>query len=177
MTTTTSYEVTTIDPYGKVIKGIGGIPLDDFLAISKTMGNDAVMLPSVCKFYGAITALAHSQKIAKEWEEYIEEELKRLYPEDPHQRWERGTDTGISSMTMFFALKKGITYPKAEVPRDMGDFGRCYRLIERFPEWKEELHKVSDKNPKWKNIIDNWDKLCKSYEDEDKEGLRELLKV
>lgn len=86
-----------------------------------------------------------------------------------YESWLISDDTGISSRTMFIALR-GLSEdasPKfgTDIPYDVADFGRCYRLIERFPHWKNELNKVSDRFPKWIPFIENWDELSNLYEE------------
>ena len=80
---------------------------------------------------------------------------------------------GISSETIFEVMADhdlGMGRWRWCTPQDPSDFYRCYLLIQLFPEWKSELHKVSDKHPHWKPIIDNWDKLCSLLEEELKRG-------
>ncbi|MCF8219798.1 MAG: hypothetical protein K9J21_12565 [Bacteroidales bacterium] len=73
---------------------------------------------------------------------------------------------GISSKTMWAALK-GIkiepTY--GDKPYDPGDFSRCYRLAKQCELSKQDLSIITEKLPYWQPYIDNWDKLCKMYED------------
>jgi hypothetical protein len=48
-------------------------------------------------------------------------------------------------------------------PSDSSDFGRCYRLLELFPEWRPMIKKMSRKGRVWKNLVDNWDELERLY--------------
>ena len=58
----------------------------------------------------------------------------------------------------------GITVKRHAIPLDPMDFGRCLGLIRLFPEFKNRLHEVSERFPKWKPFIDNWDKMTELYE-------------
>jgi len=78
-------------------------------------------------------------------------------------KWVNGQDTGTSSKTMFAALSGSETGPQKlngfagrDIPKDMDDFGRCYRLILAVPEWAERLRKVSGVVPAWHPFIREW---------------------
>ena len=49
-------------------------------------------------------------------------------------------------------------------PHDPDDFGRCYRLLELIPEWKERLIEVSQAYPNWMPMIRDWAILTAMYE-------------
>ena len=77
--------------------------------------------------------------------------------------WVIGGDTGLSSLTIW-GVMMGAKIPTGRMwrhspPGDTSDFGRCYRLLELMPEWRERLHEVSDQLPEWKPYVDEWDKL------------------
>lgn len=88
-----------------------------------------------------------------------------------HLEWLGGDDRGMSSNVIFHVM---ADQPKELIlgswacytPSDPSDFGRCYRLLKRFPEWEKDLKKVSDKYSLWKPIIDHWGKLKQLYEEE-----------
>ena len=94
-------------------------------------------------------------------------------------RWMMSGDTGISSETILSVMTdtpmSGHFGP--DVPYDPSDFGRCYRLLNHFPEWKSRLHEVCEKHPKWKPLIDCWGELTELYEREikSKSGRAPLL--
>lgn len=76
--------------------------------------------------------------------------------------WLCGDDNGISSKTIVSAIIQTKS-EYVDVPHDPSDFGRCYRLLIEIPELREHLHLVSKKYPKWKGIIENWDRLSNIY--------------
>lgn len=79
--------------------------------------------------------------------------------------WLAGDDTGISSETIVkvaLGIKKGRW--GFNPPRDPSDFGRCYRLVVRFPYLRESFGKVGEDCPSFKPILDNWDELCGMYD-------------
>ena len=52
---------------------------------------------------------------------------------------------------------------RRDASRDPDDFGRCHRLLERFPEWRERLPEVADKFPVWRGLVAEWDRLTAIY--------------
>jgi hypothetical protein len=83
--------------------------------------------------------------------------------------WLNTGERGTSSETIFEVMADhalGMKNWGWSTPQDPSDFYRCYTLLQLFPEWKSELHKVADKHPNWKPIIDNWDELCYLLEEE-----------
>lgn len=90
--------------------------------------------------------------------------------------WLMSGDTGISSKTILSAMTgtKMTGEFGPDIPRDGGDFGRCYRLLKLFPEWRENLQTVADVYPKWGPLVREWSNLEKAYEADlaDKKGNR-----
>ena len=82
-------------------------------------------------------------------------------------QWVVGNDVGRSSLTMLAAVMDVSDYVKnPDVPCDISDFGRCYRLAKYAEFTKEDLQKVKDSFPFFAPIIDNWDKLCNAYDND-----------
>jgi len=78
-------------------------------------------------------------------------------------QWFRSGDTGTSSETIFDTMT-GVPVKRHGIPWDPSDFGRCYRLLTAFPEWKERMGEVSARFPEWKPFVDNWAKMEELYE-------------
>ena len=76
--------------------------------------------------------------------------------------WLKGTDTGISSKTIW-SVMTGFPVDWEGTPADPSDFGRCYRLLLRFPEWRPRLQEVADRHPEWQPLVDNWDEMTRIY--------------
>jgi len=86
-------------------------------------------------------------------------------PEDA-QEWIVAGDTGISSRVIW-AVMMGVSLDvmgHVDVPYDPPDFGRCYRLLEIMPSWRDRLDKVAEKCPKWQPLVKHWDGLEEMYE-------------
>lgn len=77
--------------------------------------------------------------------------------------WLLGDDTGSSSKTLL-AVMTGVNYEGASLPWDNDDFGRCYRLLKRFPEWRVRLPEVAQQYPEWGPMVAAWDELTTMYE-------------
>lgn len=82
--------------------------------------------------------------------------------------WLMSGDTGTSSKTIC-SVMTGSDAPEfgPDVPHDADDFGRCYRLLELFPEWRGRLPEVAAKYPKWGPMVVAWDELSALYEAKD----------
>ena len=83
-------------------------------------------------------------------------------------QWVLGDDTGISSKTiwavMMDAVRKNPRSSDYDTPHDPSDFGRCYRLLQLFPDWRKRLHEVPAIFPKWGPLVREWDRLTAIYE-------------
>jgi len=80
--------------------------------------------------------------------------------------WAVGDDTGTSSKTIWTVMT-GIsadTWTFGYCPSDASDFGRCYRLLQRFPAWRQRLPEVVERFPEWTPLVRDWDKLSALYE-------------
>ena len=93
-------------------------------------------------------------------------------PRTPEE-WLRGPDTGTSSKTIC-GVMIGNRYVHGNVfhepPLDPDDFGRCYRLLRAFPEWRARLPEVAAAYPEWAGLVDAWDELTALYEEERASG-------
>lgn len=88
--------------------------------------------------------------------------------------WITGHDTGISSKTIWAVMMDAIGESRSsfdfDVPHDPSDFGRCYRLLQMFPEWKARLNEVAKLFPKWGPMVREWDKMAQLYERDFRSG-------
>lgn len=79
--------------------------------------------------------------------------------------WSLSRDTGVSSETIAkiaIGMKPGGHFG-FDIPYDGGDFGRCYRLLQKVPELREALPLVAEVCPKWRPIIERWDEIEAAY--------------
>lgn len=81
--------------------------------------------------------------------------------------WLSGRDTGTSSLAIYAVMTSTVSpHGRYDVPCDPQDFGRCYRLLNLFPDWKYRLGDISFRFPQWKPIIAAWPELTALYEEE-----------
>lgn len=84
--------------------------------------------------------------------------------------WMLEGDTGISSKTIV-RIAIGVKPAKGDyfdAPYDPSDFGRCYRLLKKFPELQKKLPLVAKKCKAFAPLIANWDELVQLWEEESK---------
>jgi hypothetical protein len=72
--------------------------------------------------------------------------------------WILSDDVGASSATIW-AVMMGVVHPRASLPLDPSDFGRCSRLLALFPEWRPR-----------RELVKRWDDLVALYEAERPSG-------
>lgn len=80
--------------------------------------------------------------------------------------WYAYGETGTSSDTIAFVLGGGgAARPNCycSVPLDIGDFGRCHKLLEAIPEWRDRMPEVAERFPAWTRLVENWNKLSQLY--------------
>ena len=90
--------------------------------------------------------------------------------------WSRSWDTGISSLTIFSVLTgEPLQCSRADTPKDPEDFGRCVRLLDVAPEWRNRLQAVADRYPEWEPLVKNWPELEALYRQEIPSGRAPIL--
>lgn len=85
--------------------------------------------------------------------------------------WLLSGDTGLSSLTIWATFTGQWQHLRwgrksASKPQDADDFGRCYRLLRRYPEWRARLHEVVPHCPGFAPLVAAWDELTSLYEKE-----------
>lgn len=86
------------------------------------------------------------------------------------ETWWYSNDTGTSSETIWCYMMGHRTYAPMRgwgprTPSDADDFGRCYRLLKAFPEWRTRLHEMASE-PGWRVLVSHWEELEALYEAE-----------
>jgi len=79
--------------------------------------------------------------------------------------WLSGHDTGRSSKAMCRFFLTGRVMAN-DYPYDVGDFGRCVRLLQCVPEWRSRIGELAALGPVWGAIAANWEWLETLYEEE-----------
>lgn len=79
--------------------------------------------------------------------------------------WTLSGDTGVSSETIA-SIALGLPSRSSfgfDIPHDGGDFGRCYRLLQKVPELRDALPLVAEVCPKWRPLVERWDEIEAAY--------------
>lgn len=89
--------------------------------------------------------------------------------------WIVGRDTGASSENIWavmMGVQDAVGSFRGAMPGDGSDFGRCYRLLGHFPEWKDRLPEVAEAFPAWGPIVEAWDDLERLFDEGSPDGHR-----
>lgn len=149
-------------------------PVSLFAALAKHFKSEGYKLLSVklCGPLNAAAVLVRSDEDADRWAAQIDEAALRHCAGIEELAWLKGTDTGTSSRTIFSVLSEygqlacvGWSSLGAP-PCDPDDFGRCHRLLERFPSWRPRIGEVAAKYPRWALLVENWTELEQLYREE-----------
>lgn len=111
------------------------------------------------------TAISDSIDVAKMYNEILK--LQRNNKKSIHTKYLQAIDSddmGVSSKAMLYAFIGEENNSKwgNSTPCDPSDFGRCHRLLERFPEFQSQMHKMN-KFDNWKKLVQNWDRMTEIY--------------
>jgi hypothetical protein len=94
------------------------------------------------------------------------ERLREAAAERPILVWMAGTDSGASSESLaccHLGLSRRWGWSD---PLDDSDFGRCYRLLLRFPEIRPCVDKLARQHQGWARLATIWDELMKIAEED-----------
>lgn len=155
----------------------GSVPITEIAELTKLWakrGLDTLAL-GVSTALGASMAVCRKDDVDK-WTKEVEQRATTKAKGNAELEWLLGPDTGTSSLTMFLVLcstdearnacqaRLGSWGPSH--PHDPDDFGRCHRLLEKFPAWREQLPRVARIFPKWARLIERWDEVTTLYLEE-----------
>ena len=84
------------------------------------------------------------------------------------QAWLNGWDTGTSSITICRVMSGLGDRTRVGWPLDPDVFGRCHRLLNLFPEWRERMGEVAAAYPltPWVAYAREWNRMTALYEEE-----------
>ncbi len=73
----------------------------------------------------------------------------------------------VTSLTIYHVLTgRRLARDCADIPYDPDDFGRCFRLLNVMPSWRERLPEVAERYPAWAPFVAAWDELTALYLEE-----------
>lgn len=80
--------------------------------------------------------------------------------------WLSGRDTGVSSKAIAMFLGAGVKPEMWSTPSDPSDLGRCLRLLEKIPEFKERFAEMVEAGGFWPTFVERWSEMEQSMADE-----------
>jgi hypothetical protein len=157
---------------GFVIRG--PLPLDDMTAIVKLAKKNGFTQidAGVAQALGSSFVITNAAG-SKALRSAVNDANAGLSKED---RWLHGSDRGMSSETIF-GIMTGKAVGEGSTPLDRDDFGRCYRLLELFPEWRHRLQEVAAKHPDWAGLVACWPDLTALFEAKKYRELYDVMKA
>lgn len=156
----------------------GAIPVDEFAALQKMWAKRGIdtLAVGVSSALG-VTFAACRKGDVDAWTAEVAGRASALANGDAELEWLLGPDTGLSSQTIFSVLasteslrSRALGTWGPTTPSDPSDFGRCHRLLERFPMWRDRLGEVSEAYPKWKPLVAAWDEMTALWLEESPTG-------
>ena len=80
------------------------------------------------------------------------------------KEWIVSGDTGTSSEAIW-SFMMGVTPQRRgfSTPADPSDFGRCYRLLEKFPHWRPRMIDMALEHKQWAGLVDVWEECERLY--------------
>jgi hypothetical protein len=82
--------------------------------------------------------------------------------------WIHGHDTGISSKAIYRHMmgipRDDRDWRFGNYPLDPSDFGRCYRLLQIAPNWRNRIGEMAKYGKQWAALAGAWDELTAMWE-------------
>lgn len=116
------------------------------------------LLPGVADAIGATFVISNQKRQAA-----LEEDLGvRASNSD----WLKSGDCGVSSKTIYAVLSgnpAALQGDRGDAPYDADDFGRCARLMERYPDWAPRIGEVAQFCSAFAPLVPAWCELTELY--------------
>lgn len=162
-----------IEEYAHGVLVFGSLPVPMLSALAKAYPHLPEMDTGIASATGATLALV-TKDGGKAWRAEIEAANAHRSTLD---RWLHGCDTGTSSLTIAHVLG-GVPMASDRHPSepcDPADFGRCSRLLDLMPGWRERLGEVAERFPRWAGLVAAWPELEALYAEEYPRGVAPKL--
>lgn len=92
---------------------------------------------------------------------------------DAVMNWLMSYDTGLSSRTIVAVMEEDRALAAALLgswgvwyPHDPADLGRCIRLLDIAPEYRERLSEMGHVSQVWAELVNHWEELESLYREE-----------
>ena len=92
--------------------------------------------------------------------------MSATHHEDPRDAiiaWFLSGGSGRSAKTIVAALT-GQEADQESHPLDAADFGRCHRLLQAVPSFRERIGEMRHRSPEWAALVESWSDLETLYE-------------
>jgi hypothetical protein len=149
----------------------GPVPAGEMTALAamaESRGFDRMDI-NVAQVLGATLVITGAEGSAK-LRASIERENAGRSAEDA---WLNGCDTGISSRAIFALMTGRHDVARGwgtDHPHDPDDFGRCHRLLKKFPAWRARIWEMGALSSEWAQLANHWDELEALFEEEEPTG-------
>jgi hypothetical protein len=90
---------------------------------------------------------------------------------DPLLKWLASDDTGLSSRFILAYMERDTTVSamdgfRINYPHDPDDLGRCIRLMDIEPSYRERIMELAHLCPEWAALASHWGELEALYHEE-----------
>ena len=155
---------------GFVIFHYGPMPIDAMIKAQKLLPKDAVMDTNVARMAGASFAFGAPTALDAARARLETDALaraERAHPElgEDARRWIAIGQHGISSLALFHAITYGEPLKDEATPRDMADFGRCERMPQAVPSFREQMAGLGKVEPVWARLIAAWESIATAMDE------------
>jgi hypothetical protein len=149
----------TVKKYPHGIAVFGSIDLETMADVIEKWASQGFMWvrSDIAQELGAAIVVVKSTEEANAWR-------KDLGIRADHPDWLKSGDTGLSSRTIFATFTNRWEVLQggkddARPPLDSDDFGRCHRLLLRYPGWKADLGRICEVCPGFGPLVAVWPEL------------------
>lgn len=80
-------------------------------------------------------------------------------PEKRAAKWAATKGTGASSLALLAVMVGEKPDSSFSYPHDGSDLGRCIRLLEAVPEYRERLGEMAKVGKEWAGLVKHWEEL------------------
>jgi hypothetical protein len=136
--------------------------VDAVCKMAESQGYD-LSVPGLASALGAFMVFTDEKNIDA-WDDEINASAAKQHG-DSIDSWFRGTDTGASSKVLASILS-GRVYRDSSYPYDPADIGRCFRMLNKFPELEERIGLMQNVHPVWNQYVLHWKELRALWEEE-----------
>lgn len=87
--------------------------------------------------------------------------------------WLVSSDTGISSRTIVAWMEREqlvLTMKRGDHPHDPADLGRCIRLLDIEPKYRDRIGEMAGLSSEWAALAAHWSELESLYREEEPTG-------